>query len=251
MRKGIYKGQRLISEKTMGEIFTPRNVVPPMPGREAWEMPLGVYAYGWFLQPYRGHMHIHHSGNLTGFSTNVALLPADDYDVVSFVNAGGSSFHFSMTYSIFDDILGGDNPRDWTAFYAEGAARFRKEGEENNKKILDAVNPEAKPCHPPADYAGKYTNRGYGDVTVLETPDGLELRYAAGRFPLTHCNYDTYYFDSVPAYAFNNPRSLFTAQFRTDSRGSVRTLEIPLEPALKEPIAFTKEKSEEAKEAKC
>jgi hypothetical protein len=60
---------------------------------------------GWFLNDYKGHIAVHHGGNIDGMSSLVAMLPDEKTGAVILTNMNGSLLPFVMAHRIFDDQL--------------------------------------------------------------------------------------------------------------------------------------------------
>jgi D-alanyl-D-alanine carboxypeptidase len=50
-----------------------------------------TYAFGWGVDPYRGHARLSHGGGISGFSTFIARFPDDKVTVTALVNQGGGA----------------------------------------------------------------------------------------------------------------------------------------------------------------
>jgi len=234
--KGEYKGRRLVSEKVMDELFTPRNVIPARPGPFQPEIPLSAYAFGWTVQPFRGHVCLQHSGMIDGFSSFFTFMPLEKTGVVALCNMENTSFHRGAATMVYDLLLGVESEKDWAADFAAMDKAALDELEEENRKVRACVKPDACPTHPLADYAGKYVHPGYGVITVLHEDNGLSVRYNGKGFSLKHSHYDCFYV----AYDVDTMERLAPFAFQLASDGSVACLMAMLEPALKEPICFAR-----------
>ena len=236
--KGEYKGKRLVSEKVMNEIHAPRNVVPAIPGIFNPEMPMAAYGFGWGVLPFRGRLCLQHSGGIDGFSSYFTFMPNEKIGIIVFANLEVTSFHRAVAAAVYDLMLGVEEEKDWPATYAAmdevNLSALKKE----NDKVLAAVKADAPCTHALADYAGLYTNPGYGTVKVTFEGGVLKSTFNGMTWPLEHSNYDsfhvTYDVDSIP--------QMVPFTFRLAEAGDIAALEARMEPSLKEPIIFTKEK---------
>jgi CubicO group peptidase (beta-lactamase class C family) len=77
----------LLSEAEMRPALTP---VKLPEARQAWPKgPDGEpvrYGFGWFLNPYRGHARMWHSGETIGFRTVIERFPSDDLTIIVLAN---------------------------------------------------------------------------------------------------------------------------------------------------------------------
>jgi CubicO group peptidase (beta-lactamase class C family) len=229
---GRLDGKQIISPDLLAEMQ--RLQMPAgRPPRFQEVIPLG-YGMGWFVETYRGRQRVQHGGNIDGFSAMVSLLPAEGIGVVVLANMGGSTLPGLAANAIMDRMLGGEK-RDWIG---EGAAR-REKGEEAEKdaraKKGAARVPGTLPAHRLEEYAGDYWNPGYGPLKVSLEGGRLTAAYNGIATPLEHWHYET--FNGLRAADFTFEDTKFT--FRTDVRGNVAELLVPMEPAVKD-IVFAK-----------
>lgn len=77
-----------------------------------------------------------------------------------------------------------------------------------------------KPRSPFSDYAGTYENLLYGKLTIIESDEGLEMKWGNFETSLIHWHYDT--FSSGELYPEYEP--LITFDF--DSSGQVKNVQI-------------------------
>ncbi|MBP7408387.1 MAG: serine hydrolase [Flavobacteriales bacterium] len=151
-------------------------------------------ALGWFVETDHGETVITHSGGMPGFILNHAVVPDKDLAVIALGN-GESYSVFAITAEILDLYLG-----DGTADpVADMLPRIKARTERETKRMADRVAarvPKTKPSLPPADYAGTYTDKIYGDAVISEKDGKLGLSFlpAPELFSgaLGHWHYDTF-----------------------------------------------------------
>ncbi|MCL1854685.1 MAG: DUF3471 domain-containing protein, partial [Clostridia bacterium] len=234
--KGEYRGRRLVSEKVMDEIYAPRNVIPPQPHAFQPEAPMGAYAFGWVVQPFRGHMCLQHSGGIDGFSSYLTFMPIEGIGIVVFANEEGTSFHRAVAAAAYDLILGVDAEKDWPSAYAAVDRALMYSQEKENGKVRASIRPDSVPTRPLKDYTGCYAHPGYGALTVTLKNGRLAVRYNGRTWPLEHSNYDSFYV----AYDEDAIERLapFTFQWHADGGACLMA---KMEPALEEDICFVKD----------
>ncbi len=234
---GKLGGKQVVSETAIKEMHTPQMAVGAIP--EFPELAPASYGLGWFVQPYRGHLCLHHGGAIDGFISMVSLYPNDRLGVVAFSNMNGSALPGLMTRHAVDRILG-TTTRDWNG---EALARFR-EGKgiqkEAEAKKDTFRKPDTKPAHAPEEYAGEYEHPGYGPLTVKLTDDKLAFVFNGIETPLEHWHYEVFSGLRNPDDAtFENMR----VQFRANFKGDVDGVALPLEPAVPEIVFHKKPES--------
>ncbi len=80
MNKGKYNDVQIVSENQIALLHSPQMIIPER--SQFAETPYASYAFGWCVQPYRGHPMIHHSGGIDGFSSFTSLFPGDNFGMV-------------------------------------------------------------------------------------------------------------------------------------------------------------------------
>lgn len=159
-------GTRLWSEQQAGEMWTPQTITastegptPDMPQRPV----MAGYALGWFVQDYRGHRLLSHSGGLTGQVTQHALLPELGCAVAVYTNEETSYASVGLRNALLDRLIGAP-PFDWAA----AMAKRRDEAHAEALRTLGGAPRPAPggPSLPLARYAGRYRDPWYGDIVV-------------------------------------------------------------------------------------
>lgn len=231
--RGRFEGRAIIHGATLEELHSPQMAIPGLPDEP--ESSPAAYAFGWFVAMHRGHLFIHHGGNIDGFTALVSLFPMDGIGVVALVNKSGSALPALVTKTVADRILGLPE-KNWIAEAAakrDKAKEFTKKGEE--KKALFRVR-GTSPSRKLAEFAGKYGDPGYGQAEILLESDSLVLVYNGMRMPLEHWHYDVFNVAEMKDEIV--PEDL-RVSFRTDERGRVAGFDAPFEPFV-DPIFFSR-----------
>lgn len=150
-----------------------------------------AYAMAWKCDIYRGHKHIHHGGNLDGYSALTAFLPDMNLGIVLYTNRDMFMGREAIEHQIIDAFLGVDdidwNERYWTAMEIE-----LKRMAEQGKSYLSERKTGTVPSHPLGDYVGVYGRKGYEDAEIRLEGERLVLHFGCEDFPLTHYHYDCF-----------------------------------------------------------
>jgi CubicO group peptidase (beta-lactamase class C family) len=101
LNRGEYEGSRLISEESLGEMWTTQIDIGDNVG----------YGMGWMIREWEGEPVIEHGGNVDGFSAQVAMLPESDLGFVLLTNASANRFPPSAINMVWDTLLG-EEPAD-------------------------------------------------------------------------------------------------------------------------------------------
>jgi len=174
--EGEYEGHRLLSDSVVREMRTAQTAIPNSEdhARVFPETHLQAYGLGWFLQDYRGHLVVRHSGSLDGMRTQVILVPERELGVVVFTNVAESRVPQAVAWHVVDRYLG-PREKDWNAVLLAEAERGRAEADSARARREAARLAGTEPTHPPAELAGRYSSLLYGTAVVEVRGDRLEL----------------------------------------------------------------------------
>jgi CubicO group peptidase (beta-lactamase class C family) len=194
------------------------------------------YGLGWFVTSYRGHYRAEHGGNIDGFTASVTVLPTDRIGIVVLANQNASALPALIAQHAMDRLFGGTR-RDWSG----EALVKRKAGEVagmvSQKKAGEARVPNAPPARKLADYAGTYSDSGYGRIAFTLERDTLSVVYNGLQAKLQPWHYETF-------SALRNPADptleSIPFTFRTNAEGRVDAVAVPFEGAVS-PIVFLRQ----------
>lgn len=191
---GTLDGEEIISEEALLPTHTPQIVRPPAP---TYDGPAHSYGLGWNLdQDHLGYFRWSHSGAFTqGAATNVTLLPIEGLGVVVLTNGMPIGVAETLADQIIDQIVTGNQTRDWAAYWSE---TFR--GLFVEDPALSEVPDPPTPARPLDAYLGSYANDFYGTFEVVADGTGMALVQGPARVtaPLTHWDGDTFTFIGAP-----------------------------------------------------
>jgi CubicO group peptidase (beta-lactamase class C family) len=237
LNKGKFAGKPVVSEAAMAQIQSPQMVVQDPIFLLLSNFPetyYPSYGLGWFLTSYRGHIVLHHGGNIDGFSAMVSYMPRDNMGLVVLTNLNGNLLPYAVMFNIYDRLLGLDQA-PWSPRFKEIIDKMKAEAEKTQKEADKDRQLNTKPSHPLEDYVGEYAHPGYGTVSVVKDGDGLKARYNGRDLTLSHYHYDV--FDLRAAEELEGPAT--KVSFGLDVKGNVRTAAVQLEPTVKE-LIFTR-----------
>jgi CubicO group peptidase (beta-lactamase class C family) len=226
---GTHETERIISEAQLRTMHTPQTPIPDT-GKWAAELPHNAYGMGWHIEPYRGYDMLHHGGNINGFSSMLAIMPQEQIGVVVLTNMGGTFLRDLLPYYVFDALL--DLPAiDWNARFREDQEQMERGQKEGARKSKSDRVRRTKPSHPLEEYAGTYTDPGYGAITVRLEDGALQARYNTIDMPLAHYHYDVFEM-TFPGWGYQTK-----VRFGTGVRGEIESLSAAMEPTI-EDIVF-------------
>lgn len=94
--RGVIDGQRLLSESTHAETWTPQIEM----GRDI------DYGLGWMIREWEGRRVIEHAGGIDGFTAEVAMLPEENIGFVLLMNLFASPLQETSRSIIFRGLVG-------------------------------------------------------------------------------------------------------------------------------------------------
>jgi CubicO group peptidase (beta-lactamase class C family)/beta-lactamase class A len=134
------------------------------------------YASGFRSYNYGKYKVIGHGGALSGFVSQIAMVPDLNLGVVVLTNQASTAAYWSIIYQVVDYYMG--NPTfDWLGGYkriqdsAVARALARKKDLSITKKLGD------QPSLPLSGYTGNFMEPLLGRATIQEEKDGLVLRF--------------------------------------------------------------------------
>jgi CubicO group peptidase (beta-lactamase class C family) len=191
---GKLGGKQIVSSANLAQTHTAQTV---MKYELPWslyfpEAHLMSYGMGWFLNDYKGHIVVHHGGNIDGMSSLVAMLPDEKIGAVILTNTNGSLLPFVMAHRIFDYQLKLP-PTDFSGEMRIRADSLEKRARDAAAKVEAARVPNTHPTLALDKYAGTYTDSLYGDMAVRFDAGKLLLSYGGeSDAELEHWHFDTF-----------------------------------------------------------
>ncbi|MCX5516418.1 serine hydrolase [Kaistia algarum] len=190
LQDGEFNGQQIIPEGALLPAITAEMISSPSYAVDARPSFYG-YGFGVGITP-SGRVLISHSGGFAlGAGTYYAMLPSAHVGIVVLTNAAANGVAESVGASFMDLVQFGAVTQDWLGLYTP---RFNA----MSAPAGDLVG-KSPPEHPTAagklaSYAGVYDSPYFGEATIREVDDHLELSIGpAGKaYPLIHWDGDTF-----------------------------------------------------------
>ena len=242
INKGKYNGQEILPEAYVSEAMSSHMVAAAgLPDEELPEMHLANYGYGWFISSYNGHYRVEHGGNIDGFSASVAFYPSDSLGIVVLANQNASVVPGLVRNTIADRMLEVERT-DWSKRYLERKLKAKAEEEEGKPETTSSEVANTRPSHSLIEYAGKYSNPGYGTFNIALREDSLFADFPIKTFYLRHVHYDIFEpFEVTKTGIDTTDTGPLRFNFSTSNGGDVSSVAIKLEQALDDPIEFKHE----------
>lgn len=192
---GVVNGTRLLSEKTMAELFAPQTMVGAdafYPTARLTKPHWTTYGLGWFQADYAGEKVDFHTGSIDGMVAIHGLIRDRGLGVYVLSNLDHAEVRHALMYRVFDAYLGRPT-RDWSTDMQTLYRDLAKEGEAAQKKVEAERVMGTSPSLALDRYAGTYSDPVLGVLTITRRGDGLQAQYGDGFVgPLAHWHYDTF-----------------------------------------------------------
>ncbi len=226
---GQHGGKPVLARTDVSQMMSPQMIIPSS-GIDP-ELGFNHYGMGLFVTSYRGHTLVHHGGNLDGFSLLISFLPGAKAGAVVLTNMDSTSLREVLTYNICDRLLGLE-PVDWNGrLMARYLAGKKAEADATAKNYVPRIT-GTRPAHAMDEYVGEYRHPAYGAIVVSRAAKETDLAIAYHGFTSTavHWHFEQW---KVPPDALDRLERTDLA-FNTDWQGHVRSVSVPMEPAVKD-----------------
>ena len=195
LARGTVGGRRLLSDSAFRQMRQPNTPIRSDAATDSLypEVHLRSYGLGWVLSDYRGRLVVSHGGALDGMRAQVGLLPEEHLGVVLMANSDqAGSLLAGLQYRVFDAFTGGAR-RDWSADLLADLRKGREREARDSVKQDSARVRGTQPSHPLAQFAGRFVDSLYGEMSVREEGGHLVLRFGDwATADLEHWHYDTF-----------------------------------------------------------
>ena len=140
------------------------------------------YALGFRAYDYRGVKVVGHGGLLTGFVSQIAMVPEKGVGVVVLTNQLSSGAYWAIINHVLDHYLGNE-PFDWIAGYKKELDRTLNQ-QRSSRNAYKRVKPDTtmKRSLPLEDYTGAYRDQLLGRA-VISRPNDSTLHLAFNNSP--------------------------------------------------------------------
>ena len=206
-----------------------------LPAAENPDVHFGGYGLAWGMSSYRGHYRVSHNGGIDGFISSTSFFPSDSIGIFVVSNQDGP---VSAIRNFIADRMLKLPCRDWNGYLLKNDKKAKESAKAESKNDSVGHKFNTKPGHSLAEYAGVYTNPGYGSITIKFEKDSLFGEFNAFHLRLVHFHYEQ--FEAKSLTDGEEDGNVFRFSFHTDSKGDVEKLTVPLQDGVDD-IAFTKE----------
>lgn len=236
INNGKYNGNEIIPSDHVAQASTIQMAAGAPVSSENPDVQNFGYGLAWTVGSYRGHYRVEHGGGIDGFISSTGFFPTDS---IGFFISSSTGYVTSVVRNWICDRILGLNYRDWQKQQRDAfvktrfAALMQPKPSDTLGRIMNT-----HPSLALSQYAGKYTNKGYGTIEISLTDSMLQASYNGTKFDLQHKHFNV--FRGKPdgvQYQDAQPTELF---FQLSKDGKIDQLSTPLQPGVDD-IEFTRD----------
>ncbi len=224
LNSGVYKDNQVIPEVYVSSASTIHNILPQNGANK--EVYLMGYGYGWYVQSYKGHYNVRHSGGTSGFSTHLTMYPYEKIGIVVLSNQHSSALSIFIEQMISDRMLGlpRKNINNYPIYVQSIIPIPTVWNDEIDNKTVQDFNA----------LCGKYKNKGYGTIVIEAINNILYASFPGYKFRLEPTENRSYIMQPITNNSqYFNPN--FTITFSDTEAENVKELQINFQA---EPVIF-------------
>jgi CubicO group peptidase (beta-lactamase class C family) len=230
---GKFNGKEIIPAGFAKEAMSSQMIVSAgFPDGVVKDIQFGNYGFAWSLASYRGHYRVEHGGNIDGFSASTCFYPSDSVGVVVLSNQNNSPVPSIVRDLITDKILG-LKYYDWNSYLWNSNKEMIQGEKDAEASKVKTEKPHPAPTHPLKDYAGLFTNKGYGTIDIFIEHDSMFALIGRKISWIKPDQYEWFTVCERDKQGRVDTTEGFPIEFRTGSNGEVNELNAALEPSVK------------------
>lgn len=163
------------SEQQLNKMWQPHTIMSVSKSEREWQgSHFENYGLGWRLTNFGQHLHVSHTGTLSGYQAFVALLPELKLGAVVLNNGSNSGARGAVMLTIMEMFTKEQNS-DWVQSYIEQ----QHEREQRYLENYEAPIASAKMALTQEQILGRYQDQWYGDFLVSKS--GKDIRIESSR----------------------------------------------------------------------
>ncbi|HWD29417.1 MAG TPA: serine hydrolase [Rhizomicrobium sp.] len=175
-------GTRIFSATQGKEMWTPLvmipgdPVAPASPAQAALSPAFQSYGLGWFIEDYRGHTVVEHTGAVLGAVAALYLIPEKKVGIAVMINSEDGAARRAVAFHLLDHYLGLPD-QHWNATLKAMIDAMNAKAQKALAAPAAPSAPSGAPSLPLAAYAGVYRDPWYGTATVSSRGGKLWLSF--------------------------------------------------------------------------
>jgi len=225
---GELDGEHLVESEIMAGLFQPANLI----GLGDDGLSINAYGLGWGISRYRGLRVLRHGGATDGINSQIWLIPELELGVVVSANRFTALSSAVMRRAV--DHFAGYKPTDWGNREWKDHQKAREKARQARLEVHEARQDGTSTTRELTAYIGTYTHPLYDQVEVLESDEGLSLRFWSDGSQMA--NLEHWHFDTFRAHWHNRAQREKFVWFDLDGKGQPSALNVhfTLRPRLLE-----------------
>ncbi len=216
------KGKRLISEKSLSQMFEPHQLISPSdfyPTAQVTAPNWRSYGLGWFQQDFQGRKIDFHTGSLSGLIAIIGLDRENGKAFVALANRDHAEARHALMWYVMDDNRHSDK-RDWNQeifdlYYQSPEEKLANEEKRNQARIKGT-----KPGLALEAYVADYEDVAQGKISVRKDQSNFVLVYGNKELEMSHWHLDTF-----KVYRKEWDYTGFVS-FKINAKGQIESLEL-------------------------
>lgn len=223
---GRVTDQRLWSKAQTNTMWTMHTPIPVSSfyANQLPSMHFRGYGLGWELGTLHGRKTVGHSGGYDGMISRQMLVPEEKLGIFIATNTN-SSVPWALGFDALGILLNNDKGTPLIDYLQERRAAEPAAQAAAQAELLASRVPNSSPSLPLESYAGSYTDKMYGNLSVRL--DGEQLHFDFIPTPLFKGHFEHWHFDTFRLH-WETQMMLpsGTAHFRLNPSGEVESLDI-------------------------
>lgn len=242
LNDGKFNGKEVIPVSYRTQAISSQAIITGGLPKDKLDIQFSNYGFGWMLSSYKEHYRVEHGGNINGFSASTTFFPTDSIGIIVLVNQN-NSYVPGLVRNLIADKLLGKKFFDWNADMKKTLPKSNA----NPDKEKDSTKNTGKPTtHDLKDYAGDYTNPGYGTMKIYFENNKLFFKSNALKMELRHKTFDIFKLIAYDASGNEIPEEdPAVGTFLLNENGDIDNFSSRMDQGI-QPIVFKKEIKEMA-----
>jgi len=187
------RGEVLLEPATCAELFTPQTLLhtDAYPTAKLTKPHWQSYGFGWFQIDYEGRKTDFHTGSIDGMVAIAGMIRDEGVGVYVLGNRDHAEVRHALMYRVFD-LYDAEPARDWSVELKELYDGLAADGRTRRETRLARRVEGTSPGLPLSSYAGTYSDKLYGSVTVTEKNGELIMEAGLRTGAMTHWHHETF-----------------------------------------------------------
>ena len=216
--EGVHNGKQIIPKQYINEATQPKQKISNNL----------TYGYGWIMQNIQGYQTIEHSGAISGYTSNVVMIPSKKIGLVILTNQTVSNISNKITNSILERLL------EITIDETGHQIRFERKPNITLATINTTFNNDNPPSFSLSELEGDYFNPSFGNIKISLQDNTLYADFPLTKMRLQHQEgsvFIDYFTEEIPLFMNN----YMEFSFGSNNNGEISQVSVNLDET---PVIF-------------